>query len=84
MSMHQWEGDGTIRDRIRQEPVLAALRRPQSLRFCCPEERAQQFRLKAEELRTIAEDVILQETRDMLLRLADNYERIASASLCSV
>ena len=61
---------------IRQEPVLATLRRDRSR----PETRASrivQFREKAEELRAVAEDVILMDTRHTLWRLAETYERMA-------
>jgi len=64
---------------IRQEPMLAALRRPRGLR---PEDRAAriaQYREKAEELRAISEDVILHETRTTLLNLASTYEDVACA-----
>jgi hypothetical protein len=65
-----------VHDMIRQEPVLAALRHPRSR----PEDRQGrivQFRQKAEELRTISDDVILPETRLTLLSLAQSYEHMA-------
>jgi hypothetical protein len=65
-----------VHDMIRQEPVLAALRHPRSR----PEDRQGrivQFRQKAEELRTISDDVILPETRMTLLSLAQSYEHMA-------
>ena len=37
-----------------------------------------QFQHKAEELRAVAEDVILSETRLTLLKLAETYERMAT------
>lgn len=67
-----------VRDRIRQEPVLATLRRPQSLRAGARQDRIGQFENKAEELRAVAEDVILNETRLTLLKLADTYDRMAA------
>jgi hypothetical protein len=64
---------------IRQEPILAALRRPRKV--VCTDRRARsaQFREKAQELRAISEDVILEHTRLTLLRLAESYDRMASA-----
>jgi hypothetical protein len=41
------------------------------------ESRIAQFRAKADELRAIAEDVILAETRHTLWRLAETYEQMA-------
>ena len=41
--------------------------------------RIQQYRLKAEELRMIAEDVILFETKQTLLSLSCSYEYMADA-----
>lgn len=41
--------------------------------------RARQFRDKAEELRVICDDVILEDTRQMFLRLAEAYERMAAS-----
>lgn len=67
-----------VRDQIRQEPVLAALRRPQFLRAGDRQDRIMRFEGKAEELRAVAEDVILSETRLTLLKLAETYERMAS------
>jgi hypothetical protein len=61
---------------IRQEPVLASLRRP-AKRPADRRGRIAQFRSKAEELRTLSDDVILQQTRATLLRLADSYDRMA-------
>jgi hypothetical protein len=69
----------TMHDRIRQEPVLAALRRPRSARIVDRAARAGQFRDKAEELRTICDDVILEETRQTFSRLAEAYERMAAS-----
>ena len=40
--------------------------------------RAQHYRCRAEELRAIAEDAMLQETQRTLLSLADSYEHMAS------
>jgi hypothetical protein len=65
-----------VHDMIRQEPVLAALRYPRPR----PEDRQGrivQFRQKAEELRTISDDIILSETRSTLLSLAQSYEHMA-------
>lgn len=73
-----------VHDMIRQEPVLATLRRPSSSRLVDRQTRIQQLREKAEELRTICDDVILDETRQMLLRLADTYERLAGSLESSV
>ncbi len=39
--------------------------------------RARHYRLRAEELRVIAEEVLLKETGRTLLSLADNYEQMA-------
>ncbi|MBV8798309.1 MAG: hypothetical protein JO208_00640 [Alphaproteobacteria bacterium] len=65
-----------IHDMIRQEPVLATLRRDRQ-RAITRQSRISHFQEKAEELRAVAEDVILSETKQMLWRLADNYERMA-------
>ena len=65
-----------VHDMIRQEPVLATLRHPRSR----PEDRQGrivQFRQKAEELRTISDDIILPETRSTLLNLAQSYDHMA-------
>jgi hypothetical protein len=40
--------------------------------------RAGHYRCRAEELRAIAEDAMLQETQRTLLSLADSYEHMAS------
>ena len=64
---------------IRQEPILAALRRPRRPQARDPQARAAHYRDKAEELRAIAEDVILEQTRATLWRLAESYERMAAA-----
>ncbi len=69
----------TAHDRIRQEPVLATLRRASSARSMDRGTRARQFRDKAEELRVICDDVILEDTRQMFLRLAEAYERMAAS-----
>jgi len=69
----------TMHSMIRQEPVLAALRRPSSARLADRGARAGQFRDKAEELRAICDDVILEDTRRMFLRLAETYERMAES-----
>ena len=66
----------SVHDSIRQEPVLASLRRPPE-RPADRQGRIVQFRAKAEELRTLSNDVILQQTRATLLRLAENYDRMA-------
>lgn len=72
--------DATLaRDRIRQEGVLASLRLRRLSRLCDRQTRICQFRHRAEELRAICEDVILQDTKLMLHRLADTYERMAHA-----
>ena len=67
-----------MQEMVRQEPVLATLRRERA-EPGSRQERIAQFRAKAEELRTICEDVILPDTRSSLLNLADTYERMASA-----
>jgi hypothetical protein len=41
------------------------------------EGRTRRYRLRAEELRTIAEDLAFEETRLTLLNLAGSYERMA-------
>jgi hypothetical protein len=64
---------------IRQEPVLATLRRPSSARLVDRTARARQFRDKAEELRALCDDVILEDTRRMFLCLAETYERMAAS-----
>ena len=64
---------------IRQEPILATLRRPRTLVSTDRQVRIAQYRDKAEELRAISEDVILEQTRLTLQRLAENYERMANA-----
>ena len=66
-----------IYDMIRQEPILAALRRPRTLRLEDRDRRMAQYREKAKELRAISEDVILEETRATLLSLANSYEEMA-------
>ena len=66
-----------VHDMIRQEPILATLRRPRAGLLGDRNARIAQYREKAEELRTISEDVILEETRSTLLRLADSYEQLA-------
>jgi hypothetical protein len=65
-------------DKIRQEPVLAALRGRPSVRAEDRRGRIAQFENKAEELRALAEDVILPDTRTTLLTLAENYQRMAA------
>jgi hypothetical protein len=42
------------------------------------EARARHYRLRAEELRVIAEEVMLKETNRTLLSLADSYEHMAT------
>lgn len=70
--------DATLaRDRIRQEPALAVLRRSRLSRLCDRQTRIRQVRERAAELRAICEDVILHDTKLMLLRLADSYEHLA-------
>jgi hypothetical protein len=64
---------------IRQEPILAALRRPRTLPKIDRQARTEQYRDKAEELRALSQDVILEQTRLSLLHLADSYERMAKA-----
>ena len=64
---------------IRQEPMLAALRRPRGPKATDRQARIAQYRDKADELRAIAEDVILDQTRATLCRLAESYERLAEA-----
>ena len=64
---------------IRQEPILATLRRPRMIVGKDRQARIAQYRDKAEELRAISEDVILEQTRLTLQRLAENYERMANA-----
>ena len=65
-----------IHDMIRQEPVLATLRRDR-MRPASRQSRICQFREKAEELRAVAEDLILSDTKHTLWRLADSYEQMA-------
>jgi hypothetical protein len=62
---------------IRQEPILATLRRQRTSLPDDREARIAQFRDKAEELRAIAEDVILDETKSTLLNLAESYVQMA-------
>ena len=69
----------TIHSMIRQEPVLATLRRASSARSTDRGARARQIRDKAEELRAICDYVILENTRQMFLRLAETYERLAAS-----
>jgi hypothetical protein len=69
----------TVHDMIRQEPVLATLRRPSGVRLVDRTARARQFRDKAEELRAICDDVILEDTRQTFLRLAESYDRMAAS-----
>jgi hypothetical protein len=69
----------TVHAMIRQEPVLATLRRQPAPRLTDRTARARQFRDKAEELRAICDDVILEETRQMFLRLAETYDRMAAS-----
>jgi hypothetical protein len=69
----------TVHDMIRQEPVLATLRRPSAARLTDRAARARQFRDKAEELRAICDDVILEETRQTFCRLAESYDRMAAS-----
>jgi hypothetical protein len=66
-----------VSDMIRQEATLAVLRRPRALRPEHRDGRIVQYREKAEELRAIAEDVILEKTRTTLLSLATTYEEMA-------
>ena len=66
-----------IYDMIRQEPILAVLRRQRALPMQGRNARIAQYRGKAEELRTISEDVILEATRATLLSLATSYEQMA-------
>jgi len=68
-----------VHDMIRQEPVLATLRRPSSSRLVDRTTRICQLREKAEELRALCDDVILEETRQVLGRLAETYERLAGS-----
>lgn len=66
-----------VHDMIRQEAALAVLRRPRTIRPQHRDARIAQYREKAEELRTISEDVILDETKATLLSLAKSYEEMA-------
>ena len=68
-----------VSDMIRQEAALAVLRRPRPLRPEHRDARIAQYREKAEELRAISEDVILEETRTTLLSLASTYDNMARA-----
>lgn len=68
-----------VSDMIRQEATLAVLRRPRALRPEHRDGRIVQYREKAEELRAIAEDVILEKTRATLLSLASTYDNMARA-----
>lgn len=72
-----FQDSNLARDRIRQEPVLATLRLSRLSRLCDRQTRIRQFRERAEELRGICEDVILQDTKLMLQRLAETYDRMA-------
>jgi predicted kinase len=40
-------------------------------------EAAQRYRMHAEQLRTIAADTVDEKSRDMLLQIADDYDRMA-------
>jgi hypothetical protein len=73
------EDANLARDRIRQEGVLASMRLHRLSRLCDRQTRIRQFRDRAEELRTICEEMILHDTKLMLQRLADTYERMAHA-----
>jgi hypothetical protein len=68
---------GLAHDMIRQESVLAVLRRPRAVRLENRDVRIVQYRKKVEELRAISEDVILAQTRATLLTIADSYEAMA-------
>jgi hypothetical protein len=68
-----------VSDMIRQEAALAVLRRPRAFRPEHRDGRILQYREKAEELRAISEDVILQETKASLLSLASTYDNMARA-----
>ena len=68
-----------VSDMIRQEAALAVLRRPRPLRPEHRDARIVQYREKAEELRAISEDVILEETKASLLSLASTYDNMARA-----
>jgi len=67
------------RDTIREEQAVESLRRGAVAGADERAARVQQYRRKAEELRTIAEDVILYETRQTLLSLSCSYEYMADA-----
>jgi len=67
------------RDQIREKNAVGNLRRDPPTGVNEREARMQQYRLKAEELRTIAEDVILYETKQTLLSLSYSYEYMADA-----
>jgi hypothetical protein len=57
---------------------LAAIKAPSvPLTSGARKARAHGYRLRAEELRVISEDVILAETQQTLLGLAESYERMA-------
>lgn len=66
-----------VHDMIRQEAALAVLRRPRTIRPQQRDARIAQYREKAEELRAISEDVILDETKATLLSLANSYDEMA-------
>ena len=65
------------RDDIRRRRAEAFLKRGQPGSLRERRKRAKHYRAKAEELRAIADDAILFETRRTLTGLADSYERMA-------
>ena len=62
-------------DEARRAYVLGTIKSGGSAEDC--EIRARHYRLRAEELRVIAEEVLLRETSRTLLSLADSYEQMA-------
>lgn len=73
------EGMLRAREKIRDEEAALSLHRFLPVSPQSREMRISQFLAKAEELRTIAEDVLLSETRQTLLGLAQSYEYMAHA-----
>jgi hypothetical protein len=67
------------RDTIREEQAVESLRRDPLADAGNRNERIHRYRQKAEELRTISEDVILYETKQTLLSLSCSYEYMADA-----
>ena len=62
---------------MRQRQARESVRRAPSAAPKERQTRARQYRLKAEELREIADDVILFESKQTLVSLANSYEHLA-------